>query len=520
MIALTTFAIMAALIFARLPRYGLWDDEANTALFARGVWRTGDTSGDLPPNIVAYRDGLELDHALRNRVVAPLPYFVASVFVRDTTSALAARLPFALAGLAAIGFWLWWLGRTGASRTTWALSVLALVGNVSLVLYCRQARYYALAILLATAITYVYAQRERTRWAVGWLSALGAVLFATHYLAYAGVAVALGCDYLVFGRKTARLAPRQLAIIVGTQVAVAVPIVLTWLPFAMTHQHAAKGLGDHLHLWILALRELNDCELGAGLVMLAAPLLYRRSGDVLLLRLPLAIVIASAVVTVFSPQPGELVLSDIRYYAFLIPACMLLGVRVLEALKLPWAPTLLAGLLVFQTTLVHRALAWFVPASPYVVPVRNTLAAYLGELADPPPSAYRLAADWLAANAHAGDSALVLPDYAAYPLMFHVPDVVYAWQLTEARAAAYPGLAPIHTRGKVAPTWVVAFAALDGTPEAAMLAALGARYRRAAALPVSGVDLSRPELVQHRFDAEAAYYPPSPLTIWRRIDVP
>ena len=517
-LSFATLLVMATLILARLSMYALWDDEANTALFGRGVWRTGDTSGDLAPNVVAYGNGLELDAQLRNRVVAPLPYYFESIFVRETRSELWARIPFALVGIGAIAFALWWLGRTNASRGTWALGVLALVGNVSYILFCRQARYYALAIGLSMVLTYVYAHRERGRWAVAWLSVIGALLLATHYLAYAGMAAALGCDYLIWGRKTAKLSVKGIATIAGTHLVVGLPIVLTWLPFAMTHQHAHKGLADHLGLWFQTLRDLNNCEYGAGLVMLVAPLLYRRTRDPLLLRLPLAILVATLVVTVFSPQRGDAGVADIRYSCFLIPACLWLCVRAVDALRVSALLSLLVGVLVFQTTLVHRVIAQRYPTWGYEMPVRNTLVAYLGELVTPPPSAYRLAADWLAAHAHEGESALVLPDYAVYPLMFHVPEVVYAWQLTADKAAEFPQLAPIQFWGKLAPEWVVAFVRFEGSPAWATLADSQARYERAVELPATGVDLSRPELFWHRFDASTAYHPRAPLTIWRRID--
>jgi hypothetical protein len=52
--------LLPALFFAHLGHYSLWDDEAGTALPAKGVIRTGDTSAVLDHNIVAYRNGSEL----------------------------------------------------------------------------------------------------------------------------------------------------------------------------------------------------------------------------------------------------------------------------------------------------------------------------------------------------------------------------------------------------------------------------------------------------------------------------
>ncbi len=512
--SLLTVLAMAVLILARLDHYGVWDDEANTALFARGVWRTGDTAGQLGTNIVAYRDGLELDRELRNRVVAPLPYFLEAPFVRDGDSAWWARIPFALCGIAAVALGLHWLLRSGVSRRTFALFALAIVGNVALILTCRQARYYALAILLSVVIAYAYAHRDRGWRMVGLLTGAAALLAGTNYLCFAGMGAALGVDYLIWGRRTARLSAVQLAVTIGAPLAVGVSLVLIWQPFAMIAQHAHKTPLDHAMMWLRTLRDLNNAEYGAGLLMLAAPVLYLRTRDPLLLRLPLALAVATLAVTVFSPQPAGPGMADIRYSCFLIPLCIVLGIRALEAIRLPSALALVLALVAFQTTLLHRPLERLWPSGGYVLPVRSTLAAYLGELADPPVSAYRLAAEWLEAHARQGESAVVVPDFATYPLMFHVPKVVYAWQFSEAKAAQYPGLSTIHIRGRLDPDWVIVFGGgyqLDG-----MLAARRDQYELAVELPATGVDQSRAEVFWHRFDAGSAYDPRAPLTIWRK----
>jgi 4-amino-4-deoxy-L-arabinose transferase-like glycosyltransferase len=133
------FTAFAVLLLTRLGHYTLWDDEANTALFADGVWRTGDTSAAFGNNVVAYRNGLELD-GLKNRRNPPLSYFVAAPFVGLLgRSALAARLPFALLSLATLGVAIAWLRKSRAELQTWVLFGLAILGNVSLMLYGRLA---------------------------------------------------------------------------------------------------------------------------------------------------------------------------------------------------------------------------------------------------------------------------------------------------------------------------------------------------------------------------------------------
>src|SRR4051794_12211910 len=70
----------AVLLFARLGHYSLWDDEAQTALNAEGILRTGDTSVVIGHNINVYRGGLLLS-GLRDRFTAPLQAYVAAPFL-------------------------------------------------------------------------------------------------------------------------------------------------------------------------------------------------------------------------------------------------------------------------------------------------------------------------------------------------------------------------------------------------------------------------------------------------------
>lgn len=513
-IAVAILVVMASLIFARLGTYALWDDEANTALYGEAVWRTGDTSAVHGDNVIAYRDGVELDRELRNRLVAPLPYYVEAPFIRETASPFFARLPFALAGVAALALGLRWMDRTRASRRVWAMTAIAVVGNVAWILFCRQARYYGLAMLCTMAVGYGYAHREQGRRMLVLMSAAAAALLATHYLCYAGLAAAITVDYVVWGRKSGPIAPRSLAAITLSQLVVGVPIVATWYPLGK--EIAARGseswVADRLHLWLITLRDLNTCELGVGLLMLAAPLLYRRTRDPLLHRLPVAIATATLVVTVFSPQPGTGLIADIRYVSFLIPACVLLGIRTLAALPLPGPVSVVAALVAFQTTAVQWVLARAFEPPIYEVPLRSTLVAYLGELRDPPPTPYGLAAEWIRRNTRPGETAVVRPDFAIYPMMVHAPGLVYGWQLSAARAAQLPALAPIHVHAKVAPDWLIIFGRFPG-PTAEELG--GAVYDRAAVLPINGVDATRPELSAHQF-VSPPFNPTFPLTIWRR----
>ena len=186
---LVTLAV-APLLLVHLGTYALWDDEANTAIFASNVWRTGDTTAFDGTNIIAFRGGLELA-GTKNRAYPPLQYFFAAPFIGLLGhTAFAARLPFALAGLAGFFLWSWWMLRD-APLSLSGLTALFTLGNVSLFLYLRQSRYYALAFALALAFVYLYLHRHRSRRHRVALSLTGVALLACHYLTYGAGMVCL-----------------------------------------------------------------------------------------------------------------------------------------------------------------------------------------------------------------------------------------------------------------------------------------------------------------------------------------
>src|SRR5262249_21672236 len=137
---------------------------------------------------------------------------------------------------------------------------------------------------------------------------------------------------------------------------------------------------------------------------------------------------------------------------------------------------------------------------------RSTVAEFVRELVYPPPEPYTPAAAWLSEHAPGGASVWVLPDYAAYPLMFHAPEMLYAWQLHPG-AADYAQLPRIHFRGVEPPDYLVAFGPLRRAIQ--WRNPPGSRYALAAVLNTYWNAQYRPELVLHRFKAVPAFDPAS-----------
>jgi hypothetical protein len=203
MLAALCAAIAAALVLTDLGDPALWQDEAQTALLAQSVLEFGVPLGFDGRNHASQELGKEyagsgawLWHTWLSF------YLTAASFASFGQTTFAARLPFALCGVASAALCYgvarrWWRDRAAAlaAGLTCALSVPFLILS-------RQCRYYSLAALCCLVGLDAYARldegRTRTRVAL-FLAALAA--FHTHYI-YAGTLMAsLWLHALVFARR-------------------------------------------------------------------------------------------------------------------------------------------------------------------------------------------------------------------------------------------------------------------------------------------------------------------------------
>ena len=496
------FLVLAAfMLFWGLGHYALWDDESMTALAANGVIVTGDTSAIHGDNVTAYRSGLLLKE-LHDRSTPPLTSYLVALSIKVLgPSSLSARLPCSLVGLGLMVLVVFLVSHFRLPPLEACVWYLAITGNVSLFLFLRQSRYYAPTILLTVMISVLYLfwrkGRERSLVAV---VLLFAVLFAVNYMACIALFLCLALDYFLWRRSevvipVARLAPWVLGAAVFCLLVASV-----WNPFATQFgaYTQTNTWMDRLSLFFWNLRDMNACGfLAVGLMITAVyQALFRK--DHWLLRGLVALLTYVTIITSVSPQlVGGAALADVRYLAPAIPLCIALSARAyLGLFKNKKILALLFALPVFWTNLVSGT--FLEQQGLRVLPLE-----YMEELLFSPTEPYTPVAKWINENAPRHSSIWVLPDYMTYPLMYHAPDAVYAWQLRpdQKKEEQFKSLPDIHFQGLISPDYIVVFG-----PSVMQIRALlqkwkemGVQYDEISRVNTFWKDLYRPELFWRTF---------------------
>ncbi|MEI6561282.1 MAG: glycosyltransferase family 39 protein [Verrucomicrobiota bacterium] len=529
-----TVGISSLLLFTQLGHYALWDDEASSSLIGEGILATGDTSAILGHNIFAYDNGRVLNN-LYDRFDPPLPsYIIAASFRLLGVSAFAARLPFALCGLATVAFIGYWLWKKQATLLRATLLAIGLTGNIAFFLYCRQARYYGAVILCSVLLGYFYCEWKGSRRHIA-LAALASIgLFGCNYLAYLAVYGVLAVDWLLWNRGALKYRFHDIVWLFTLQAVVCLPMALIWNPLATDRADCiwSNNLLQRLTLLWWHLRDLNQFEFLVGPLALAALVFYAWSRDTWWLRGAIAVLVYCIVIAIITPQyVGCTSSADVRYLLPLIPLGLFVGVLSLEKLMtpIPWMAIPLA-VVAFHTNVLHLG-PWLnedVKLHSLVQTsdggLHSSTASFVRELIHPPGDPYSITATWIRENVAEGQSIWTLPVQTAYPLMFHAPQAVYAWQLQMPPKGQFTQMPLIHFQGLMQPDYIIVFG-----PTVRQIRNLIqqwndqhiAFYRQEAVLDFFWKDLYRPELLARTFEAIDTFNPNTEaIYIFKRIRAP
>ena len=448
-----TLIVAAFLLFWNLGHYSLWEDEALTALSARGIVRTGDTHAMVDGNLVAFQNGLYL-HNLRERAASPLPaYATALSFLCFGENEWAARFPFALAGLLSAAVLLLWAARGGGGISRLLLVSILMLGNASFFLYFRQCRHYGFAMLFTLLVFYLYCHwdgKDRKRAVFLSLSLLG--LMCSHYITWAGAAVALALDYALWRRKEAPLNMGGWLVVVIPQAAGILLLWLCWNPMSTGLGSLSKnGVFGVLKLFFLYVRDMNRAEFYSAFLMLVTLGLGWHARKKGLGRAALAVLVMLAVAAFLSLQNAKAAgNAELGHVTALIALCLLIQARGI---------ILLCG----DRTVACVCVAFLVAFSNFgnggmFFPegVRSTGYLHARELVNPPGTdSFRPVAEWINKNIPLGALVYVEPNASIYPLMFQANRVFYCWQLEDRSREQFKELPPVFFKGESVPDFFV-----------------------------------------------------------------
>jgi len=499
-ICIVTFSLVLINLLASLAVYSLWDDETMVSLVAKGVVKTGDTIASVGQNIVAYREGIALVD-LKDRFSPPLAtYLVAFTFLLFGVTTFAARIPFALSGMFTFLLGWYWLYRARVDWLFRSIIIICLLGNVSLFLYFRQARYYGLVLFFTLLIGYLYLHPRKTKAWAAMLSLSFVGLFVSHPLACAALGIAIFFDVLCYQRDWLKRTWAQWFWLSFPTLLLIGLSLLVWNPYmTKTAEYQSHiSLADRFTIFFWTWRDILTAEFIAPVPIGIALIVGAFKKDFLPVRCFQAIVIVIAVVSSTTHQMVSVTsVADIRYVISIIPIGIFLGSWGIYVVfkKKPWL-ALICSVIFFWTNLFNSAL--FRGQG-----IQSTMALFWHELLSPNPEPYAPACEWIRKHVPPNSSIWVLPDYMTYPLMFHAPDPIYAWQLRpeQKQEEQFKNLPDIHFKGLVPPDFIVVFG-----PSVEQIRQLmtqwslqGLRYQEVTRLMTFWKDLYRPELFWRTF---------------------
>ena len=428
--------------------HAFWDDEASTALFARNLLATGELTAWDGVNLIGYRLGAQLDESLQNPYAPPLQYYIAAAgFYLFGETTFGGRILFLIAGILCLPALMLWTRRHFDGRVPVWLPALIVATTPAFLLFIRQCRYFAPAMLFTICLLAAWSWTGSTRRSRLAVLAAGALSVAgLWYASYLNAVSALAMLPVFF--LDGRYRTRQKGIFLGAVLAVSLICgIHIWLAKGPTAAHFAPtsfitGIERVAALFAQQMVGLGTFEFFPVLltVVLMVPFAgqrfarlrrFARQGWAVFLAM-IAAILATAL---FSPQPVSVAATaDMRYVAPLIvvgAAVTSVCLVILWDLSRPLA--CLAAILVVMTNAL--TLSWV--ALPQV-PLRSTLLSYIAEGTQD----YRTGTEALVEAVAAlpeGSRVLILPDYMSYGPMFYVPGQRYCWQLTE-RKPLQPGL--------------------------------------------------------------------------------
>jgi hypothetical protein len=543
-------ALLLLLLLALYPLFRdlggtlLWEDEGDTAVFARQILATGlPTAWDGRSFLDSDYGFRVVPHALGRDFVMMgtpwLPYYAtAGSFALLGESTTAARLPFALAALVTLALLHAFVLRATGSRRAAFAAVLLLLASTQFLLYARECRSYAFNMLFTTGVLYGFLRLGAHRRDL-WLAVAAVLLFHSQILPAAIALAACGALALLHPRFRSRLG--VLLLRAPWVMALTVPwLALGWSEVGANWSPLASAFELPARVAQLAAESMVAIPWLAWLV--AIPRLWPRlrAGDRDLLAIAGCYVLGVFALLPLALSKDMIVVVGLRYACGLLPvAAAVTGVVVARASD--GRPLRFAALLALfaATHLAGNALPWLalgqsarlpLPGTPFVhVPsdaseriFNTTWWRFVRGLGTPNPGTVSALVEFV--NGSVGAEEVLVTNFGGNNLYFYTnrrqgfgisPDAAAV------RDAAKAAGLPAYVFGLEDARWLIWRPGADPLPNLpfekvrATLEASGARLEPVASFRETLWE-NRPELHWHRF-ADGRYFAPRKVDAEGRI---
>ena len=427
----------AALIFTNLGSGYLWADEGDTAVLARNIVKFGIPRAWDGTTFMDSDFGARVNRDLVMVSSPWLQYYVAAAsFGLFGESTFSARFPFALAGWLTmlIDYRLVW-NATGDRRAALGVTFLTIC-SVQFLLYSRESRYYALAMLFTCLLIDTFLQMRSIGRAVAF-AVCAIFLFHTHPIGIVPIA-ALGLLTLVDPSFLDQRRPYWL-----TLPAILV-LTLPWFLLARTGyaENAAlvQSTGD---FFLRLIQFLIECAsvtpLIGTVVLLLCTLLLRRHPrfpphERALLIVIVAVVLSYAAGMVATQRTAALWVTGVRYTSAIIPLLIIVATMLALNINRQRTQMFIAVLLILAFTKFAQITPWTFWADKNPDPENKIVALhaptnpidaffpredllFVGDLLHENIGTLGRSVEFLREHGQPGD--LVITNYESEPLYFH-----------------------------------------------------------------------------------------------------
>lgn len=330
--------VSLATLASNLGSSYLWQDEAQTALIARTVLSHGIPLGDDGRNSFSQEWGFDAgkDRVWKWHTWLPF-YLTAASFALLGQSAVSARLPFVLFGVATVVLVYIFSRSLWNSRRTGIFSAVMLLATIPFDILCRQCRYYAPTMFFSLLVLYFYYQvLNGKKLSTVWLVVTAVLLFHTQQISFLAPLGAVFGHAVLFRRD--KLKPVFLSCVI----AVAITAPWMWWIADLTSAYSRANRLDFLDyrgaFFLAASFTSQIFDYVLPPMLIAVPLLayaatvWRKKAFVIPDRIVtrgvslLGLFVVAGILAVALPQPpGDF----FRYVAPVIPACaMLIGLAI------------------------------------------------------------------------------------------------------------------------------------------------------------------------------------------------